>query len=333
MSELIEEEVSEDAQPTEEETYDAEYEKAWGDEESTEEVDTKEEELEQPNTEDETTDETVEEEVVEDSNETEEGEEKAEKSEEVPSEDFAEVLKWKGKEIPVTREELIALGQKGFDSEKKWQEAAVNRPLKEVIDKYGLTVEQLTILGNISTDKSAEALALLAEQNGIDLFEAEKKDYQPVVEEVNYELNDVISEINENEEIANQMNDYVSSVPQSVKDLLTTKPDVLRGLNQDMKQGIAQKIMPEVIKQLAINSNQDFIKLYQGIGQSMFSQLETKAEEVKEVQQPKSTREDKKRVAVSKKTPAPEKKIADDYDAAWGDDAHFEAVKRRLSGF
>ena len=129
------------------------------------------------------------------------------------------------------------------------------------------------------------------------------------------------------------MNDYVSSVPQVVKDLLTTKPDVLRGLNQDMKQGIAQKIMPEVIKQLAINSNQDFIKLYQGVGQSMFAQEETKTEEVVKTEQPKSTREDKKRVAVSKKTSAPEKKIADDYDAAWDDNSHYEAVKRRLSGF
>lgn len=317
MSELIKEEVLTDTQPTEDD-YSAEYDKAWG-----------EEELEQSETEEETTDEIVEPEVIENSNETEDV--KVEEVKEKPSEDFTEVLKWKGQEIPVTREELIALGQKGFDSEKKWQEAAINRPIKEVLDKFGLSIEQLTMLGNIVKDKNPEALALLAEQNGIDLFDAEKKNYKPLVENKNYELDDVIAEINQNEEIAVQMNNYVSSVPQKIKDMFIGKPDVLRGLNQDMKQGIAQKIMPEVIKQLAINSNQDFISLYQSIGKSIFSK-EVPVENVVEPKQ-QATREDKMRVAVSKKTPAPEKKIADDYDTAWDDNAHYEAVRRRLSGF
>jgi len=322
MSEEIQEEVSEETQPTEEEAYDAEYEKAWGDEE----------EIEQPSEETEPDVDVPEEvEASEDSIEPEE-DVKVEESEEVPSDDFAEVLKWKGQEIPVTREELIALGQKGFDSEKKWQEAATNRPIKEAVDKYGLTVEQLTMLGNIIQDKNPEALALLAEQNGIDMYDAEKKDYQPVVENKNYELDDVISEINENEEIAVQMNDYVSSVPKQVKDRLTSEPELLRAINVDMRQGIAQQIMPEVIKQLAINSNQDFVSLYQSIGQRIIPSNEPTAKEVKP-SKPEVTREDKKRVAVSKKTPIPEKKIADDYDAAWDDNAHFEAVKARLSGF
>jgi len=318
MSELIKEEVSTDTQPTEEELYNLEYEKAWG-----------VEELEQSETKDNATDEIAEEEVVGNSNKEVEGV-KAEETKEESSKDFAEVLKWKGQEIPVTREELIALGQKGFDSEKKWQEAAINRPIKEVLDKFGLSIEQLTMLGNIVKDKNPEALALLAEQNGIDLFEAEKKNYKPVVENKNYELDDVIAEINQNEELAVQMNNYVSSVPQKIKDMFIGKPDVLRGLNQDMKQGIAQKIMPEVIKQLAINSNQDFIELYQSIGKKVFSQ-EAPVAEVSPKQV--ATREDKMRVAVSKKTPAQEKRIVDDYDASWDDNAHFEAVRRRLSGF
>ncbi len=318
MSELIKEEVSTDTQPTEEELYNLEYEKAWG-----------VEELEQSENEDNATDEIAEEEVIGNSNKEVEGV-KAEETKEESSKDFAEVLKWKGQEIPVTREELIALGQKGFDSEKKWQEAAINRPIKEVLDKFGLSIEQLTMLGNIVKDKNPEALALLAEQNGIDLFEAEKKNYKPLVENKNYELDDVIAEINQNEELAVQMNNYVSSVPQKIKDMFIGRPDVLRGLNQDMKQGIAQKIMPEVIKQLAINSNQDFIELYQSIGRRVFSQ-EAPVAEVSPKQV--ATREDKLKVAVSKKTPAQEKRIVDDYDASWDDNAHFEAVRRRLSGF
>ncbi len=325
MEELTNEEVLEETQPTEEEAYDAEYEKAWGDEEP----------VEQLNAEDEVTDEITEPEVDEDSTQPEE-DQPVEESEEVaddePSKDFAEVLKWNGKEIPVTREELIALGQKGFDSEKKWQEAALNRPIKELVDKYGFTAEQLEMFGNITKDKNAEALALLAQQNGIDLYDAEHKDYKPQVEQRNYELDDVVAEINANEEIAVQMNSYVQSVPQSVKDTLISKPEILRGLNIDAQQGIAQQIMPEVIKQLAINPNQDFVRLYQDVGQRLSNSQQSVQEEVKP-SKPEVSREDKKKVAVTKKVSAPKKVITDDYDAAWDDNAHFEAVRRRLAGF
>jgi hypothetical protein len=312
--------------------YDAEYDKAWGDEEPQQEEKVEEEDLEQPESESEVADELPEEEVVEDSIPEEEVVKDDEESKDSEETDFAEVLKWKGKEIPVTRDELIALGQKGFDAEKKWQEAAINRPIKELVDKYGFTAEQLEMFGNITKDKNAEALALLAQQNDIDLYDAEHKNYKPVVENKNYELDDVVAEINENEEIATQMNDYVSSVPQSIKDKLVSEPAILRGLNYDMKEGIAQKIMPEVIKQLAINPNQDFVKLYQDVGTRLLTPSEPEA--VQEApRQPKATREDKQRVAVSKKAPAQEKNIADDYDAAWDDNAHFEAVRRRLQGF
>ena len=181
------------------------------------------------------------------------------------------------------------------------------------------------MFGNITSDKNAEALALLAQQSGIDLYDAEHKEYKPVVEKRNYELDDVITEINQNEEIATQMNTYVQSVPQSVKDTLTSNPNILRGLNIDAQNGVAQQIMPEVIKQLAINPNQDFVTLYQGIGQ--------KVSKPKADAKPEATREDKKRVAVNRKTTAPKKVITDDYDATWNDDAHFDAVRRRLQGF
>lgn len=316
-------------EPTEEELYDAEYEKAWdSDEESGEEVEQPEVEIEAD------ADEQAEEEAVEDSIEEEDvPEEPVEEPQEEASEEFAEVLKWKGKEIPVTREELIALGQKGFDSEKKWQEAALNRPIKEIVDKYGFTVEQLEMLGNIVKDKNAEALALLAEQNNIDMFDAEVNNYKPVVEQRNYALDDVVKEINENEDIALQMNDYVSSVPQSVKDRLISEPEILRGLNIDMIQGIGQQIMPEVIKQLSINPRQDFVRLYQEVGQRVLSKPSDSQDSKPKSVEPTVTREDKKKVAVNKKTPAPEKTIVDDYDAAWDDNKHFEAVRRRLQGF
>ena len=331
MSDIIEEEVLEQGtQPTEEEAYNSEYDSAWDDEEQA---------VEQPNDEEELSDEIEESEATEDSTDltaddkpVEDAENDDKEQAEEPSEDFAETLKWKGKEIPVTREELIVLGQKGFDAEKKWQEAALNRPIKEVVDKYKLTAEQMTMLGDIVLNKNPEALALLAEQNGIDLFDAEKKNYQPVVEEKNYALDDVIAEINQNEEIAQQMNEYVSSVPQSVKDVLTSQPEVLKGLNEEMLLGRGQKIMPEVIKQLAINPNHNFLDLYQGIGRRMFSQ-EEKTQDKVEITEPKSTREDKKRVAIPKNNATPKKAIADDYDAAWDDNDQFNAVLSRLNGF
>lgn len=328
MDELLEEEVQEVTQPTEEEVYDAEYDKAWSDEESAQ-TET-EEALEQPKAEDEATDETVEKEAIEDSMTTEE-DTQVEESEEVTETEFAETLKWKGKEIQVTREELIALGQKGFDSEKKWQDVAAIRPYHDLIKDNGLTVEQVKTLVDIVKNKNPEALALLAEQSDIDMFEAERKNYVPKVDARNYELDDVIAEINQNEEIASEMNNYVSSVPTNIREKLTAEPAILRGLNLDMQQGIAQKVMPEVIKQLAINPNQDFVSLYQSIGEKTFSKDVKQEAPVKVAKV--ATKEDKQRVAVNKTTPAPEKSVTNDYDASWDDNEHFEAVRRRLAGF
>ena len=322
--EVIEEEVIE---TTPEEDYQSEYDKAWSEEED---------ELEQLNTEEETTDEIVEEQVEEDSSNEEivaedtPIEEVTEDNLDEPSKEFAETLKWNKQEIPVTRDELITLAQKGFDAEKKWRDASISRPMKELVDANNITLEELQTLVDMRSG-NAEALAAVAKQAGIDLYDAEDKGYVPVVENKNYELDDVIAEINQNEEIATQMNDYVSSVPKGVKDVLTENPNILRGLNIDMQQGIAQKVMPEVIKQLAINPNQDFVKLYQSVGQTMYSKEE--APKVEKPSRVEPTREEKKRVAVNTRNTAPKKSVTDDYDAAWSDDAHFEAVRARLQGF
>jgi hypothetical protein len=324
--EIIEEEVIEEVIAPEDD-YESEYDKAWSDEE---------EELEQLNTEEETTDEIVEEQVEEDSsNEEVVAEDKpieeATKEDLEVADNFAETLKWNKQEIPVTRDELISLAQKGFDADKKWREASLSRPMKELVDSNNLTAEDIQMFIDAKNGK-AEALALMAEKAGIDMYDAEKKDYAPVVEVKNYELDDVIAEINQDEAIATQMNDYVSSVPQGIKDVLTENPDVLRGLNMDMKQGIAQKIMPEVIKQLAINSNQDFVKLYQHVGKAMYSkeQAPVAAEKPTRIE---PTREEKRKMSISKKNSAPTKQISDDYDASWDDDKHFNDVLARLSGF
>ena len=309
---------------TEEELYNAEYDKAWSDEEEVEQS---------PEETDTDVDVQVEDENVENSIEKEEGSENTEESNKEDSEkEFVETLKWKGKEIPVTAEERLMLAQKGFDSEKKWQDVASIRPYHSLIEDNGLTVEQVQTLVDIVKSKNPEALALLAEQAGIDMFEAERKTYAPSVEEKDYELEDVIAEINQDEAIATQMNDYVSSVPQAVKNALVSQPAVLRELNEHMKHGVAQVVMPEVIKQLAINPNQDFVQLYKGINEQRMSSQQAKAPEVKPTK-PLATSEEKKRVAVSNKTSAPKKSITDDYDAAWEDDEAFNRVRARLSGF
>ena len=327
MSEELREEVEE---VSFEDQYADEYDKAWDDEEDdnleqpTEEVESDVDEQDEADEED-----SIEQEIADEDKPVEESEDG---EEEESSDDFAEVLKWNKKEIPVTRDELIALAQKGFDADKKWREASIDRPLKEIIKDNELTAEELKMVADVLRNKNPEALAMMANKAGIDLYEAEHKDYKPVVEEKNYELDDVIAEINQNEEIATQMNDYVSSVPQTVKDVLVSNPQVLRGLNIDMQQGIAQKVMPEVIKQLAINPNQDFVRLYQQVGQKIYSQEEQpKGEEKPKRVEP--SREEKKRVVVSKKNSAPTKTVVDDYDAVWDDDKHFDAVLQRLGSF
>lgn len=205
-----------------------------------------------------------------------------EETEEEGTEEVVEVQKYKFKadnqEFEATIDELTALAQKGIDYTKKTQKLAKYRSVVELLDSGKLSMDQVQALTDALGGKK-EAFAMLAEQAGIDPYDIDSKgNYKPVIETVNYELNDIISDIKNDNEYGTIVNRYVSILPDDVKKTFTENPSILKELHNHTQQGVAQKIMPEVIKQMAINPNQNFVELYRKVGDSIFAQNETKTQ-------------------------------------------------------
>ena len=280
--------------------------------ESTEEEET----LEQP----EDTDE-AETEVEIDESEQETEEEESEDSNEQSSEEELFAITYKGQEIKVNKEELIALGQKGFDYTSKTQDLANKRKLIEMADEYGIDEETLATLGE-SKKGNKEAFATLANKLGIDPYELDTEaNFKPEIKETNYELDDAINAIKADAENSPVIDNWINMLPSNVGKVFAEKPKALAGLHQDTKNGLSQKIMPDVIKTLALNPDADFIQTYQEVGSRVIQRKEEK---------PEAKRETKKKMTVSKKKVS---KHTNDAKDIWDDDELYEKMQKMRRGF
>lgn len=288
--------------------------------EETEEVEEVEEEVEEPPVEQPAEDEESDDVDGEPDEDTEdESEEKSEDS--VTDEKFT--IKIGGQDVELTLDELKVFAQKGGDYTRKTQELAKYRAEIEAINENGLSKEDLAILADIKKGNK-EALALLANNAGIDPLELEAEtQYKPVVKERNYELEDVVNTIKADTENSALINNWLSALPDSTKSIFSADPKALSDLYEHTKHGYSQKIMPEVIKQMAMNPQADFLRLYQDTGNRIFSAEQEKQQEKK----PEATSSVKKKASISKKAP---KTHIDDHKDVWEDDELYRKMHEML---
>ena len=87
------------------------------------------------------------------------------------------------------------------------------------------------------------------------------------------------------------------------------------------QNGVANKIMPEVIKTMKLNPHADFVQTYQAIGSRMVSTEEPKVEK-----KPEASRELKKK-AVAPKTKT--SKHLKDHKSVWDDNDLFAQMRAK----
>lgn len=302
------EQVTENTQSS----YDELYDKGFDD--GLTEVDSIEEEeiLEQPEDDSEPETDTH---TDEDEQETEDGEELEDSVD--TSEEDTHTIQYKGQDMNLTKAELVELAQKGFDYTTKTQDLSSKRRFIELAEEYDIDEE---ILANIGESKKGnkEAFATLANKFGIDPYELDSEaDFKPVIEQKNYELDDAINEIKADTEHSGTVDNWINMLPPKVGNEFAMNPNILRGLHTDTRSGLAQKVMPEVIKTLALNPNADFLETYQSIG----SQVVSETKEVK----PEASRETKKKMAVSKKKVSSH---TTDHQDVWSDDDLYKKMQQ-----
>ena len=234
-----------------------------------------------------------------------EGDEVEEQSEDVEAEKKQDVEKFtfkaNGEQYEATAEELLQLAPKAMDYTNKTKRLAKHRPIIEMIEEQGFTTEQVKMMFD-AFGGNKEAFAMMAENAKIDPLDIDGRgNYQPRVEEVNYELKDVVGEIRNDSTYGTTINGYLEKLPANTQTFIADNPQVLKGIHIDTQSGVSQKIMPEVIKRLTINPNLDFVQTYQEIGTSIFSN-DTESNQPKRTRPPEGV---KKAVTKKKKSSQP----------------------------
>lgn len=232
-------------------------------------------------------------------------------------------IKWKGQEIFIKNDEIDTFLQKGFDYTKKTQDLAKYRPFIEMINEAGLTQEDLVTYLD-AKNGNTEAIAQIMRNNNVDALDIDDNStYTPQVKKVNYELNDIIEDIKTDETYGYKVDSYIAAIPESAKQVFIENPQVLKGFYEDVKRGVADKVMPHLLKEMAMNPNADFLGTYQSIGRQVF-QNEPQQQEVKETSKQEVSREIKKKASISKKGNT----TFNDHKDIWEDDELFAKMMR-----
>lgn len=188
-----------------------------------------------------------------------------------------------GMKVKATMDELEAGFKKGMNYTQKMQEIAPHRKDMNLMIENGLTTADLNLLVE-AKGGNKEALAKLLATAKVDPIDIEvedadaytPKDYSKDVP--NADLEQLKTEILSDQENAPVVDDALKTMPQDMYDLVSENPQGMNSLYTDVKSGIYQKIMPEVIKQQALyGKNEPTLDTYLRVAKTMMEQNPTPA--------------------------------------------------------
>ena len=176
---------------------------------------------------------------------------------EVTEEDL-ETIVWKGKEVKVTKEEMTALAQKGFDYTSKTQEVAKLKKEIEYIEKFDK--DDLEALEKFKAGDK-EALAYLLQKNKVDAVDM--LDVEPNLDLHNEEpellISDsvapLVAEVESNPEVFASMQDAVSKLPQAVTNAMQQDAVWFNDVYTQVTSGNFEKVIPQIQVRLAQMDN------------------------------------------------------------------------------
>jgi len=214
-------------------------------------------------------------------------------------------MKWNGQDIQVSKEELISLGQKGFDATYKTQQAA------EIKRKYQPDIDLLEkIRGG---DK--EAFAQLSKQANIDpmdILDIEVGDVEqgrdkPTQPFMSPQVEQLIQEVEKDQELFGKMHQIETVLPRAVIDVMAQDAGTFYSIVDEVRSGDAEIVLPQVTARMAtlpeldrsliMNNPEQFKNFYLSVKQSL-SQAQTKPEP--EIKQEPKEKKNFNEVAVKK---------------------------------
>lgn len=246
-----------------------------------------------------------------------------------------------GKEFSFTEAEILeqfeSVFGKAMDYTQKTQKMAPFRKMISALESQNISSEQLnTAIDALKGNK--EAIKAMLEKNSIDpydLIDAEENNnvYNPT----QYGKNDIQLDIEEVSRAISSDPEYKITVDvvdnqwdQASRDVLASNPGMIRGLHNDIKNGIYDKVAPVAMKMKVLDGNtKSDIDYYVLAGQQVLGTKDntsetknTKTQNAKETFDKASSEANKKRAASSTRTRADSNTVVnylddndDDYDA------------------
>jgi len=237
---------------------------------------------------------------------------------EVKEEDSTEekkfLVKHNGMDMSLTEDEVIMLAQKGFNYTSKTQDLSEKRHRLDIVEN--MSDEDLQAFADASTGNK-EAFAAIANKANIDPYDVDGTgDYKPSVVQKNYALDDVVNSIKADTTNSPVIDSWIDALPQRATALFAKDPMVLADIHKEAQGGIAQQIMPKVIKQMALDPMVDFKQAYLSARENVVSE-ETPKKEV--------SREVKKKATIVKKSTSKHKT---EHEDVWNDDELYQKMQK-----
>jgi len=147
----------------------------------------------------------------------------------------------------------------------------------QIIEQGKLSQGDLALLIDAKNGNKA-AIAKLAKDSGIDIYDIDddaasqyQQDFQA---NIATEVDEVAQDIMDDPALHTEFKSVVSSVPEDFAAQIATNPEALRNFAGHIKSGLAQKVIPEAIKQQLLGGG-TFIENYARIGREMSNEAKS----------------------------------------------------------
>lgn len=182
-------------------------------------------------------------------------------------------IKDRGLELPINNmQELIKLAQQGLNTIRKAEAIKEHRQTIEMLKQSGIVEADIQMLADLKNGNK-QALTGLAQRYNIDMMELDdSKTYTPQFQpQYASEADLVAQEIMADSSLAETFKSVVKDVPESFKAVMASDAKTLRAFSVDVQNGIAQKLLPETNKLLAMYPHLDFPTAYAEAGNRIFN--------------------------------------------------------------
>lgn len=244
-----------------------------------------------------------------------------------------------GMNVKASMNELVAGFQKGMNYTQKMQALSGHSKDMGIMKDNGLSTEDLNLLVE-AKNGNKDALAKLmsnAKVDPLDLEEA-KVDYTPQDHgkaPLDFEMEQVKESIVADTEYSGAVQKAVTDMPDDMYEVVSQNAGNLNALYQDVKAGIYQEVMPEVMKlQTLYGKTAPTMEMYMKVAEARQKRLadtagEPKQETVKEVKDTKR-KVNRKRAASSSKPNKAKVDVVEDINDL--DDDEFMKAFEKMTG-